>query len=134
MKRASIITLLTMMTLSIMAIPAKREAVKVAQPDGTTLTIRLHGDEWQHFTTTSDGYTVIKDKQGYYVYAQRQGDVLKATNMVAHDEQNRKGGVSGFGLGLNYVDQVMQAHGGKVTVASEKDKYSEFTLYIPKSL
>jgi two-component system phosphate regulon sensor histidine kinase PhoR len=26
----------------------------------------------------------------------------------------------------------MQAHGGKVTVASEKDKFSEFTLYIPK--
>ena len=46
-------------------------------------------------------------------------------------EHNRKGGVSGFGLGLNYVDQVMQAHGGKVTVSSEKDNYSEFTLYIP---
>jgi signal transduction histidine kinase len=30
------------------------------------------------------------------------------------------------------VDQVMQAHGGKVTVSSEKDKFSEFTLYIPK--
>ena len=52
--------------------------------------------------------------------------------MIAVHEQNRKGGVSGFGLGLNYVDQVMQAHGGKVTVTSEKDKYSEFTLYIPK--
>jgi len=51
---------------------------------------------------------------------------------AAVHEQNRKGGVSGFGLGLNYVDQVMQAHGGKVTVQSEKDCYSEFTLYIPK--
>jgi len=26
----------------------------------------------------------------------------------------------------------MQAHGGKVTVSSEKDKFSEFTLFIPK--
>ena len=51
---------------------------------------------------------------------------------AAIHEKNRKGGVSGFGLGLNYVDQVMQAHGGKVTVSSEKDKFSEFTLYIPK--
>ena len=51
---------------------------------------------------------------------------------AAIHEKNRKGGVSGFGLGLNYVDQVMRAHGGKVTVASEKDKFSEFTLYIPK--
>ena len=53
---------------------------------------------------------------------------------AAIHEQNRKGGVSGFGLGLNYVDQVMQAHGGKVTVQSEKDQYSEFTLYIPKNV
>lgn len=51
---------------------------------------------------------------------------------AAIHEHNRKGGVSGFGLGLNYVDQVMQAHGGKVTVSSEKDKFSEFTLFIPK--
>jgi two-component system phosphate regulon sensor histidine kinase PhoR len=28
----------------------------------------------------------------------------------------------------------MQAHGGKVTVSSEKDKFSEFTLYIPKNV
>ena len=53
---------------------------------------------------------------------------------AAIHEKNRKGGVSGFGLGLNYVYQVMQAHGGKVTVSSEKDKYSEFTLYIPKNV
>jgi two-component system phosphate regulon sensor histidine kinase PhoR len=53
---------------------------------------------------------------------------------AAIHEKNRKGGVSGFGLGLNYVDQVMQAHGGKVTVSSEKDKFSEFTLYIPKNV
>ena len=54
-------------------------------------------------------------------------------NAIIH-EQNRKGGVSGFGLGLNYVDQVMQAHGGKVTVSSEIEQFSEFTLYIPKEI
>ena len=58
---------------------------------------------------------------------------LEDGSMQLH-EKNRKGGVSGFGLGLNYVDQVMQAHGGKVTVSSEKDKFSEFTLYIPKNV
>ena len=47
-------------------------------------------------------------------------------------ERNRTNGVSGFGLGLNYVYQVMKAHGGKVTVNSEFGKYSEFTLYLPK--
>lgn len=72
------------------AIPAKRELIKVQQPDGTTLTICLQGDEWTHFTTTADGYTVLQDEQGYYVYAQKDNDVLKATKMVAHDADKRE--------------------------------------------
>lgn len=44
------------------------------------------------------------------------------------------GGASGFGLGLNYVMLVMDAHGGRVSVDSVKGKYSEFTLYIPKKI
>ena len=46
---------------------------------------------------------------------------------------SRKTGASGFGLGLNYVYQVMQAHGGKVSVESREGEYSEFTLYLPQS-
>ncbi len=43
-----------------------------------------------------------------------------------------RGGAAGFGLGLNYVMQVMDAHNGRVGVESVKGEYSEFTLYIPK--
>lgn len=42
-----------------------------------------------------------------------------------------KGGASGFGLGLNYVQQVMLAHEGRVEVESEEGRFSEFTLYFP---
>lgn len=42
-----------------------------------------------------------------------------------------KGGASGFGLGLNYVQQVMMAHEGRVVVESEEGRFSEFTLYFP---
>lgn len=38
----------------------------------------------------------------------------------------------GFGIGLNYVLQVINAHGGKISVKSEKDKWSEFTISLPK--
>ena len=41
-------------------------------------------------------------------------------------------GGSGFGIGLNYVLQVINAHGGKISVKSEKDKWSEFTISLPK--
>lgn len=42
-----------------------------------------------------------------------------------------KGGAAGFGLGLNYVYQVMDAHDGRVFVHSKKEEYSEFVLFIP---
>ena len=43
-----------------------------------------------------------------------------------------KGGATGFGLGLNYVQQVMLAHDGRIEVESEEGRFSEFTLYFPR--
>ena len=84
-------------------------------------------------TQDSDKYVLLKVRDnGIGISRDDQRIIFDKFGRAAVHEQNRKGGVSGFGLGLNYVDQVMQAHGGKVTVTSEKDHYSEFTLYIPK--
>ena len=83
----------------------------------------------------SDKYVLLKVRDnGIGISKEDQHIIFDKFERAAIHEHNRKGGVSGFGLGLNYVDQVMQAHGGKVTVSSEKDKYSEFTLYIPKNV
>lgn len=46
-------------------------------------------------------------------------------------KRSRLGKVAGFGLGLNYVYQVMDAHEGSVTVNSVEKEFSEFILYIP---
>lgn len=47
-------------------------------------------------------------------------------------KRTRKGGPTGFGLGLNYVYQVMEAHGGRVYINSIEGEFSEFSLLIPK--
>ena len=84
-------------------------------------------------TFDTDRYVLLKVRDnGIGMTKEEQQVIFDKFGRAAIHEKNRKGGVSGFGLGLNYVDQVMRAHGGKVTVASEKDKFSEFTLYIPK--
>ena len=85
-------------------------------------------------TQNSDKYILLKVRDnGIGISKEDQLIIFDKFGRAAIHEQNRKGGVSGFGLGLNYVDQVMQAHGGKVTVSSEKDQYAEFTLFIPKN-
>ena len=88
--------------------------------------------EIKTFDTDKNVLLKVRDS-GIGMTKEEQQVIFDKFGRAAIHEKNRKGGVSGFGLGLNYVDQVMQAHGGKVTVSSEKDKYSEFTLYIPKA-
>ena len=83
------------------------------------------------FDTDRNVLLKVRDN-GIGMTKEEQQVIFDKFGRAAIHEKNRKGGVSGFGLGLNYVDQVMKAHGGKVTVSSEKDKFSEFTLYIPK--
>lgn len=83
------------------------------------------------FDTDKNVLLKVRDN-GIGMTKEEQQVIFDKFGRAAIHEKNRTGGVSGFGLGLNYVDQVMLAHGGKVTVSSEKDKYSEFTLYIPK--
>lgn len=80
-----------MLTTSMaMAVPAHPGKVKVKQPDGTMLTIRLVGDEYLHFNTTDDGYSVVQRADGCYVYAQKDADGrLTASTRVAHDLQER---------------------------------------------
>ena len=51
---------------------------------------------------------------------------------AAEHEKDARKTHGGFGIGLNYVLQVINAHGGKISVKSEKDKWSEFTISLPK--
>ena len=81
--------LMGLLCLTAQAIPADPTPASVTQPDGSTLTVTLHGDEFFHFTTTSDGYTVLKNQAGYYTYARLDGDRLVPSNRIARDAGHR---------------------------------------------
>lgn len=71
------------------AIPANPTPAKVLQPDGSYLTVCLFGDEFMHYTTTQDGYTVVKSPSGYYMYAELADGQLVASSHIARDEVAR---------------------------------------------
>ena len=55
----------------------------------------------------------------------------KIFNKFERASANSRSKANGFGLGLNYVQQVMVAHNGRVRVESVENKFSEFTLSFP---
>ena len=116
MKKVLLLAILQVFALAAMAVPAHPKPVKVQQPDGSYVTIRLHGDEWLNFTTTEDGYSVVKDQRGYYVYAELKDQQLKPTAQVAHDAKLRSAAEQAF---LNGVKKY-QAPAMKTEKAAEK--------------
>ncbi len=76
--------------MNAMAVPANPKPGILTQPDGTTITARLHGDEFHNFTTTIDGYTIMQDNSGRWCYAQLNNDgVLQPGTVIARDEAAR---------------------------------------------
>lgn len=85
-----LLTLLALVgCLSASAVPAIRTPQKVTQPNGEELTVRIKGDEFFHYITTVDGYTIVKDNQGYYTYGALVNDEVVATKIVARDANKR---------------------------------------------
>ncbi|MBR1543332.1 MAG: M6 family metalloprotease domain-containing protein [Muribaculaceae bacterium] len=90
MKKILIIIACMMAFARAYAVPACPTPQAVSQPDGSTVTLVLHGDEFYHYSTTVDGYTVVKDANGFYNYARVDDNgELAATGVVAHDEAKR---------------------------------------------
>lgn len=67
-----------------MGVPADPTPITVTQPDGTTLTVRLRGDEFFHFYETLDGVPLVRNAAGAYYYARLQDKQLASTGMLAH--------------------------------------------------
>lgn len=69
--------------------PADKTPVQVAQSDGSVLTLRLVGDEFFHFNTTDDGYTVLRNQRGDYEYALKHDGQMVTSGVLAHDMTQR---------------------------------------------
>ena len=84
------ITLLLFCTTQLFGVPAYPGLITVKQPDNTTLTIRIHGDENFNYKTTEDGHLVVEDDNHYYRYANitKTGEI-KASELFAKNVQYR---------------------------------------------
>lgn len=66
MKKIISIMILLACSLGLLAKPAKPGFFRYTQPDGSTILIQRHGDEWAHWTTNQAGQVVRMDEDGFY--------------------------------------------------------------------
>ena len=65
------------------AVPAYPGKIRVTQPDGSVITIQIHGDEWYHYTTDEKGRVVARGKDGFFRKAEKPSEALRAEAMTA---------------------------------------------------
>ena len=83
-------TLIILTTILLTALPAWssrafREPITLSQPDGTQLTVWLHGDENHHWMTTADGTMVVNTQKGCFVASINEDGELAPTTVLAHE-------------------------------------------------
>ena len=83
-------------------------------------------------TEESERYTILKVRDnGLGISEADQKIIFQKYERAAAAKRSRRNGASGFGLGLNFVDQVIKAHDGRIFVNSTEGEFTEFTIYLP---
>lgn len=84
-------------------------------------------------STCNELYTILKvHDNGLGISDEDQKVIFNKYERAAAGRQKRKKGSSGFGLGLNFVQQVVEAHEGKIIVNSIEGEFTEFVIYLPQ--
>ena len=80
----------------------------------------------------SERYTILKVRDnGLGISEADQRIIFQKYERAAAAKRSRRNGASGFGLGLNFVDQIIKTHDGRIFVNSTEGEFTEFTIYFP---
>lgn len=83
-------------------------------------------------SSSNDHYTLLKvHDNGLGISDKDQKTIFNKYERAAAGRNRRKNEAAGFGLGLNFVMQTVEAHKGKIIINSLEGEFAEFTLFLP---
>lgn len=129
-KNGIILFVLLLSSVNLFAVPACPDSVQVKQSDGTMLWTRVHGDEFYHWRSTTDGNVILRDEQKCYRYAIVEGDSLVPSKIMVHNLQDRTADEKEFIN--NNTEIVLNLIRQKQQIALER-KQTEFNSYLKNS-
>ncbi|MEJ7558155.1 MAG: PAS domain S-box protein [Pedobacter sp.] len=92
-------------------------------PEGSTVTVAC--------TVESDHVRFLVSDQGYGISAADQPRLFERFYRVQDERQHQ---VTGFGIGLYLVSEVLKLHGSEIKVQSELEKGSTFSFNLPLNI
>ncbi|MBR1671703.1 MAG: HAMP domain-containing histidine kinase [Fretibacterium sp.] len=120
-------------TGSVSAVPADSERIKqvIANLLSNSVKYSRRGGTVHIVIEDTKDYGVIRvEDDGIGISA---GDLPYIFERFYRADRSRTRRTGGAGIGLTIARAIMRAHGGKITVESERDSGSKFSVFIPKS-
>ncbi|OPZ02776.1 MAG: Immune inhibitor A precursor [Bacteroidetes bacterium ADurb.BinA395] len=124
------------------AVPAYPFPVKVVQPDGTEISVKLNGDEFFHYQTTLDGYLITRDKDGFFKYGKlsKKKEIAPSKYRVNNIEKRTKEEINFIkqlpkGIDFSKQNQLNRIQRASSVTVTEKSGRKAYPLTgSPKSL
>lgn len=107
-KNIILIFVLLFSSLSLLAGPAYPGRITYTQPDGSTINIYLHGDEWGHWATDEAGNILEQDADGYWRISTR----LTRTALESLQEQAAQKRAAAAQVRAEYAQKAASANFG----------------------
>ncbi len=83
-KRALLLTALLLIFTIVKAAYFEKLPYSITQPNGKTISCFVSGDEFFNWIHDEEGYTIIQAPNGYYYYAEQNGDLLKPSKYLVN--------------------------------------------------
>ncbi|NCC99267.1 MAG: M6 family metalloprotease domain-containing protein [Bacteroidia bacterium] len=135
-KRLIVSLLLLANLLYVFAVPASPDVVLLNQINGNDLAIKMGGDEYFHYTLTSDGFLIAQNALGIYEYAEYKNSEIILSGVAAENPEVRSKDHAKYLHTFSVEDGIEQST--KMRAAYDVDneslilkKDSQDTIYIP---
>ena len=90
------------------AVPAYPGLITVKQPSGKTVSIYLRGDEHSHWGETPDGYTLLRDGEGFWAFARATAEGGIEASALRYDGSSLAAERAGIRKGLRPSRSISQ--------------------------
>lgn len=132
-KNYFILFFLLLASCRISAVPAKPEWRTFVQSDGSTIKVKLCGDENFNYYKTEDNVPLLRGANGDFYYAETFGLKMKSSGVMAHEKPLRSAAEQKRVSALTGIEDMRAGSKRNITIARKRERLGVRTKANPNS-